>query len=182
MGIFDFFLKKEKKEVRDPLNLTLSSLRSGDFVDYDMKTWQVGQTGFYEWGENDITKEWQLVSGNETIYLEMESEDEESWSVSRKLPFQALGEHVKKALVNGGDPPETIVFEGMNFHLEVSGGGHYYEHGRPLSQKLLKWDYANEKGEKFLSIEQWGENEFDASEGLLAEEYQFSNITPGNKS
>lgn len=182
MGFFDFFSKKNKKAERDILNLTLPDIRPGDFVDYDMKTWKVGQRGFYEWGEDDVTREWQLVSGNDTVYLEMEMEDEASWSVSRKISFQSLGDNVKKAISENGDPPETILYQGVEFHLEISGGGHYYEDGRPLSQKLLKWDYADDKGERFLSIEQWGENEFDASEGTPVQEYQFNNIIPASGS
>jgi len=179
MGIFDIFFKKDKKNERDPLNLSLSTMQSGDYVDYDMRTWQVKQTAHYEWGANDITKEWQLVSGNETIYLEMESGDESSWSISKKINIAQLGDNVRKAIIDNGDPPESIGFDGTEYSMVVSGGGFYYEHGKPLSQKLLKWDYSDDSGEKFISIEQWGENEFDASEGISAHEYQFNNITPG---
>lgn len=182
MGIFDFFFKKNKKDNRDPLNLNISTMKSGDFVDYDMKTWQVKKTGYYEWSANDITREWQLVSGNDVVYLEMESGDEESWSISRKINFSVLGDLVRNEINKKGDPPEKIMYDGSTFYLEISGGGFYYEEGNPLSSKLLKWDYADEKSERFLSIEQWGENEFEASEGISAEEYQFSNITPGNPS
>lgn len=177
MGIFDIFFKKDKKDGRDPLNITLSTMQSGDYVDFDMKTWLVKQTGHYEWNANDITKEWQLVSANDTIYLEMESGDESSWGVSKKINLARLGDHVRKAITDKGDPPETIIVDGIEYYLEISGGGYYYEHGKPLSQKLLKWDYSDDQGDKFISIEQWGENEFDASEGITAHEYQFSNIT-----
>ncbi len=177
MGLFDF-LKKDKKTGRDPSDLKLSTMKSGDYVDYDLKTWQIKQTGFYEWGANDTTKEWQLKSGNEIIYLELESEDEEEWSVSRRISFSELGEKVKKSISDSGDPPDSILYENTEYYLEISGGGHYYENGKPLSKKLLKWDYTDKSGEKYLSIEQWGENDFDASTGIPAYEYQFCNITP----
>lgn len=179
MGIFDFLFKKETKIDRDPLNMNLSDLRYGDYVDYDMKTWQVKKAARYEWSANDITKEWQLVSGNETLYLELESGDESSWSMSKKLLFSSLGSQIRQVIVDNGDPPETIIFDGNKYYLEISGGGFYYEEGKPLSQKLLKWDYSDESGENYLSIEQWGENDFDASTGWPVHEYQFNNITPG---
>jgi len=182
MSIFDFFSKKDRKSERDPLNLSISTMQSGDYVDYDMKTWMVKQTAHYEWSANDITREWKLVSGNETIYLEMESGDENSWSVSKKINFGHLGDNVRKAIMDKGDPPEKINLDGTEYYLDISGGGYYYESGKPLSQKLLKWDYSDNQGEKFISIEQWGENEFDASQGIEAHEYQFSNITPGTPS
>ena len=68
MGFFDFFFKKKNNDERDPLNLTLAKIKTGDFVDYDMKTWQVKKSAHYEWSANDITKEWQLVSGND-VYI-----------------------------------------------------------------------------------------------------------------
>lgn len=76
-----------------------------------------------------------------------------------------------------GDPPEKIMYDGSTFYLEISGGGFYYEEGNPLSSKLLKWDYADEKSERFLSIEQWEKTSLKPLR-ISAEEYQFSNITP----
>ena len=36
----------------------------------------------------------------------------------------------------------------------------------------------NDPGKKYLGIEQWGENDFEASLGEPVEEYQFTNILP----
>jgi hypothetical protein len=43
---------------------------------------------------------------------------------------------------------------------------------------MLRWDYEDEEGERFLTIEQWGEEDFLAYQGLPAEEYQFTNLLP----
>ncbi|MBT3880259.1 MAG: DUF4178 domain-containing protein [Candidatus Scalindua sp.] len=46
--------------------------------------------------------------------------------------------------------------------------------------EFLYWDYYDLSEEKTLTIEQWGEDKFDASVGNYVEEYQFTNILPGS--
>ena len=77
MKIRDFF-KKNKKDELDPLSdLSLSGLKKGYLVDYDLKTWEVSAYNYYDWSEGDISHEWQLRSGDQVVYLEMESEPED---------------------------------------------------------------------------------------------------------
>ena len=76
MGWLDFFKKKKAAEP-DPLkDLNLSNLKVGYLLDYDMQTWQVEAYHYYDWGNGDITHEWQLKSHDDTIYLQRESDDE----------------------------------------------------------------------------------------------------------
>ena len=44
---------------------------------------------------------------------------------------------------------------------------------------FVSWDYEDEAEEQFLTIEQWGETKFDMQVGFKVEEYQFTNILPG---
>ncbi len=46
--------------------------------------------------------------------------------------------------------------------------------------ELLCWDYYDLSEEKTLTIEQWGEEKFEAAVGIYVEEYQFTNILPGS--
>jgi hypothetical protein len=179
MGWKDFFKKKEAQGP-DPLTeLTLSNLQVGFFLDYDLKTWEVTGSHYYDWGSGDLTYEWQLKSHDETIYLEREPDDEDYWSISRKIAFQRLGAEIKKHILENDDPPESVVFEGTTFYREEMGGGKFFENRNSPGKELLKWDYADESGQHFLSIEQWGEEEFEASIGEPVETYQFVNILPG---
>jgi hypothetical protein len=57
-------------------------------------------------------------------------------------------------------------------------GGHFYKDGTGPGQELLEWCFEDESGKKLLTIEQWGEDEFEAFIGEQVEEYQFSNILP----
>ncbi|MGR3294202.1 MAG: DUF4178 domain-containing protein [Candidatus Scalindua sp.] len=46
--------------------------------------------------------------------------------------------------------------------------------------EFLYWDYYDLSEEKTFTIEQWGEDKFDASVGNYVEEYQFTNILQGS--
>ncbi len=178
MGIRDFF-KKNKTTELDPLtDLSLAKLKVGYLVDYDLKTWEVVACNHYDWGGGDISHEWQLTSGDEVVYLEMESDDEEEWSLNRKIAFGRLDPEVKKHILETQDPPEEIVFEGTTYYMEEMTGGHFYKNGQGPGKELLRWSYEDDKGRSYLGIEQWGEQDIDASAGKPVDEYQFTNILP----
>ncbi len=182
MGWRDFFFKKNKSEEPDPLkDMTLSNLQPGYFVDYDMKTWEVEARHYYDWGEGDYTYEWQLKSHDDTIYLEKSSDDEEEWSVSRPISFARLGSGIRRHILENEDPPDEIAFEGKKYYLDEFGGGYFYRNGTGAGDEFLSWDYIDDAEESFISIEQWGEEEFEASLGNPVEEYQFTNILPGER-
>ncbi|MDM8549159.1 DUF4178 domain-containing protein [Desulfobacterales bacterium HSG2] len=178
MGLNIFFGKKTVKPP-DPLkDLILSNLRVGWLVDFDMKTWRTEAYHYYDWGSGDISFEWQLKSHDETIYLEKTSDDEDDWSISRKIPISRVGSGIIQHITEYENPPDQIVFEGTAFYLDETGGGYFYENGNGPGQELLKWDYADDSGNRYLSIEQWGEEDFEASTGIAVQEYQFTNILP----
>lgn len=178
MGLFDF-LKKEAPKGPDPTQgLTLAKMKPGYMVDYDLKTWEVAAYHYYDWGKGDITHEWQLRSSEETVYLERESDDEEEWSLNRKIDFGLLGPRIKQHILDHDDPPDEINFQGTTYYLSESGAGHFFKDGRGQGQPFIKWDYEDDSGEKYLTIEQWGEEAFEATAGQPVHEYQFTNILP----
>ncbi len=182
MGIFDFFKSKKVDEPHDTItNLSLENLRVGFFVDYDMDTWQVQAAHRYDWG-GETSLEWQLTSSQGTLYLGMETDDETEWSLFKSIDFAALDDTVRQALMAEGDPPETITYQKTVYTLQESSGGHFYENGihsdTAKPQELISWDFENADGTRYLSIEQWGETEFEACVGWPVQEFQFSNILP----
>ena len=161
----------------DPLDLSLTDLKKGYLVDYDLKTWQVTSHNRYDF-DGDQAHEWELFSGDERCYLGAEKDDEYVWSVSRKITFSALGPAVEDHLLQHDDPPQAIVYDGTRYSLEESGAGYFFPDGRVAGDELIYWDYADETGEKLLTIEQWGETEFEASVGKTVQAYEFQNILP----
>ncbi|CAN2042601.1 DUF4178 domain-containing protein [Candidatus Magnetomoraceae bacterium gMMP-15] len=181
MAIMDFFKKKTSNEL-DPLTgLNLANLKAGYLVDYDLKTWEVKAYNTYDWGEGDISYEWQLVSSDDTIYLERESDDVDFWSISRKISFSSLGPGIKEHIMEHDDPPEQIVFDGKKYYLEEMSGGHFHKNGTGEGEPVIIWNYEDDSGKYFLGIEQWGEEDFEASFGQAVEEYQFTDILPRKK-
>jgi len=178
MGWNDFFKKKKTDDV-DPINdLTLGNLRVGSYVDWDMKTWEVTAYNQYEWGGGDVTREWQLRSSDETVYLEQETDDDVFWSLNRKISFNRLGPDLRNHMAKNENPPDELEFKGGQYFLEHSSGGRFFKDGTGEGRELIKWEYEDDSGKNYLTIEQWGEETFEASIGHEVEEYQFSNILP----
>jgi len=177
MGLKDFFKKKQPSDLKIT-DLTLSDLKMGYMVDYDLKTWQVTAHNTYDWGDGDLTLEWQLKSHDDTIYLELESDDEEQWSISRKIPVGQLGGNVTDHIMTHDDPPDQINYQGVTYYLDESGGGHFLSGGKGPGKELLKWEFTHEDEMQFVTIEQWSERDFEASAGTPVEAYQFTDILP----
>jgi Domain of unknown function (DUF4178) len=178
MGILDFFKKDKGKDALSVTDLTLSDLEKGYLVDYDLKTWEVLAHNFYDWGDRDISHEWQLSGVDEVVFLEQESDDEDDWSLNRKISFARLGPDIKKQILETGDPPDEIVYDGVTYYMEETAGGHFYQDGQSPGKQMLRWSYEDDSGDRYLGIEQWGETDFEASIGQPVETYQFTNILP----
>jgi hypothetical protein len=118
------------------------------------------------------------VAGDSVLYLELEHDDVDDWSLNSLIDFSSLGQEVKPAIQQNGDPPETINLDGITYYMEEMAGGQFLKNTQGPGQNLLRWSYEDENGEKYLTIEQWGENEFQAYLGIPAQEYQFTNILP----
>lgn len=190
MGWKEFFGFRQKHREPDPggsaetpaalvTDLTLADLKVGYMLDYDMKTWEVTAYHYYDWGDGGtLSHEWQLKSADDSIYLEKAADDEVEWCVCRSIPFSRLGAHVRNHILENEDPPDEIEFEGTSYHLDEFGGGKFFRNGKGPGREFLVWDYEDDAGEKFLSIEQWDEDDFEAFVGIFVEEYQFSNLLP----
>ena len=81
------FGKKDEQADLDPLSdLTLSNLKVGYLVDYDLKTWQVKSQNSYTFDDTK-TQEWELDAGDDSFFLEREEDDGVEWNISRKIDF-----------------------------------------------------------------------------------------------
>lgn len=184
MGLFDF-LKNGKNgnghagDFDPTRDLTLSRLKKGFLVDYDLDTWTVTDAWVYDFGDDEKGYEWQLTSASGKIYLSRYEDDEVEWTVGKKIPIGALKPNVRQTIIKTDEPPDEIQYEGETYYLDESGTGHELEGGKQ-GDPFIFWTFEDSSGDKFVSIEQWGETEFEASAGKYVEEYQFSNILPGS--
>ncbi len=181
MGFSDVFKKKKKKEF-DPLNdAVLWKMKKGWMVDYDSSTWEVIAFNTYDWGGGEISREWQINCGDETLYLEVEGEDEFEWCLNTKIRVSDIGDDLVEYIIEAEDPPDEIEYDGVRYYLEESSAGHYFKDGKGDGEPLLQWCYEDDEGELYLTVEQYGEEEFEAATGIPVEEYMFTNVLPVNE-
>ena len=171
------FKKKDDDEL-DPLaDLTLTKLKPGYILDYDLKTWKVDAHHTYDY-EGDRVDGWVLTCADGTVYLEREEDDEPTWNLSRKVSLSELDADIRAHMADNDDPPEEIVHDGITYYGDSDSVGKFYENGEGPGQDFLVWDYLDDSEKRTLCIEQWGDSEYEASVGEVVEEYQFSNILP----
>lgn len=169
--------EKEESEAFDPLNITLSDLKPGFVLDYDLKTWQVAAHHYYDY-DGDRIDEWELSCGDETVYLDREEDDGITWTLIRKIRLSTIDDNIRSHMRNNDDPPDEITHAGTTYHGESSAVGHYYKNSEGSGQEFIAWDYLDDSEKRTLSLEQWGDDEYEASVGEVVEEYQFTNILP----
>ncbi len=172
------FKKKQDEPEFDPLkDLTLSGLKPGYVLDYDLKAWQVTAHHYYDY-EGDRVNEWELACADEVLYLDREEDDEITWTLSRKIPLSHIDGDLRAHLREHEDPPQEITCNGVEYTGESSDVGKFYKNSEPPGQEFIAWDYIDRSGEKTLTVEQWGDDDYEASLGEIVEEYQFSDILP----
>jgi len=177
------FKKKEEEASLDPLSdLSLSNLKKGYYLDFDLKTWEVTAHNRYNY-EGDWADEWELTSASDVRYLELEVDDEETWALYRKILVTDIEEDVRSAIREDEDPPNTVTFDGVEYEAESSDAGLFHARGGESKgtsgKEFVNWTYVDETERLLLVIEQWGENDFAASVGEFVQPYMFSSILPG---
>lgn len=172
------FKKKQEEPAVDPTRITLSDLKPGYVLDYDLKTWQVTAHHYYDY-DGDRVDEWELASGDDVAYLEGAEDDGMRWILSHKIQLSDMDNNIRNHMRNNDNPPDRVVCKGVTYRGESSVVGRYYKNGQGVGEEFLVWDYLDDTEKHTLSIEQWGDDEYEASVGDVVEEYQFSNILPG---
>jgi len=172
------FSKKDDEPELDPLqDLDLSNLKPGYVLDYDLKTWRVTAHNTYDY-EGDSTDEWELSCADDVVYLEREEDDGIAWTLTRKLPLTDIEGDVRGHLRENEDPPERVTCRGTEYVADSSDVGQFYKDGQGEGREFIVWSYEDSSGKQILTVEQWGDDEYDASIGEVVEEYQFSSILP----
>lgn len=179
MNFKGLFNKPPDEPTLDPLyDLVLPKLRVGYLVDYDLKTWQVTAHNTYDFDGQGVD-EWELSFDRELRYLERAQDDEEVWTLATKIPVGRLGDAVRDKLYAQEEPPGELEYQGRSYYLFEDAAGYFREGGVGERQPMLTWNYSDADHENFLTVEQWGEREIEASVSVRVHSYQFTNILPG---
>ena len=182
---FNFFKKdRSKKPHYDPTQIQISDIRKGFVLDYDMKTWIVEEEYEYDWGNNCFSYEYKLVSSEDTVFLSIERDDTLICIISKKINFALLDKSIEKKICEKGKPPKKILFQNTAYYRGNERPGFFRNietSAHENSEEFLSWEYTDESGKYIFTIEQWRENEFEASLGIIVDETVFSNILPSNQ-
>lgn len=183
MGLFDRFKKKEEPSY-DPTNISVRDLDMGFVLDYDMKTWVVKGVYDYDWGDNFFTREYKIDSGEEQLFLSVEDDDELEITISKKVKVRVIDEDIPEYIVSHERPPKKLHYQGATYYQDKESPGFFHDTSNKDEDawdEFISWDYYDEDEKLYICIEQWEEREFEGSVGRVVEEYEISNILPGNK-
>ncbi len=179
MGFLDRFRKTKAEPEFDPLaDLVLAKLKVGYLLDYDLRTWAVTDHSRYSFNGGRTAEEWELTAGSDKRYLEC-SEQGATFSLSKTIPLGALGSNVRQHILDRGEAPEQVTYKGTTYYLDDSAGGELIPADGGTPKELIQWEFLDEDEELFVSIVQWSETELNAVAGHFVEEYQFTDILPG---
>lgn len=177
MGLRKWFGGRQSQEEQAYEEYSLSTMKVGFLVDYDLKTWQVTGYATYDYGGYG-TEEWELRAGEEINFLECVVEDGQAqWTLTRAIGIDEIEGDIAAAIIADGDPPEVVHFAGDEYVGSTSEAGLYRKDGTGAEREFVNWSFAEKEG-KVLFISQWGERDFAAYAGLEVEEYQFTDILP----
>jgi len=177
MGIFDRFKKKE--EEYDVTNLSVKDLNKNFIFDYNLSSWKVIDVFEYDWGDEFFTKEFKITDGDKTLFLHVEDDDELELTLSSKIKIRKIGEDIVDYIKQNKEPQKKLIYENEEYILDEESPGYIRNMNTPDSWvELISWDYYNNEGNKTICIEQFDDNKFDASVGIIINDYEISNITP----
>lgn len=178
MGIFDLFKKKDSEY--NATNIKITDLDKNFVFDYDLSTWLVTAMYEYDWGDNLFTREYKIENESETAFLSVEEDDDLQISISKKVKIRLIDENLPEYIINNECPPKRLAYDGKEFLLDSENPGYFNDTDNKKESwvEFISWDYISEDDQYIISIEQWGDNKFEASYGKIIKEYEISNIYP----
>lgn len=184
MGLFDFFKgNKDKEEAAfDPLDIRVEDLKKGDLFDYNLETWTVEEEFEYDWGEECFTKELLIQQGALKRYLSIDIEDGLELSIQEKVTLRSLDENFVDHLMDIQEPLKKIEYKGIKYFKDAKNYGYYRNvNTKSEGEECISWDFYDANETHILTIEQWGESEFEVSVGKILKRSDISDILPSSK-
>lgn len=161
MGLFSKIFSSKKNEPA-PKKRTVLSIKIGDILTYDLIDYEVVgkityRDGSYEWYG------YQLLEGNDTIWLSAEMDDELELGIYKKVQLPVSKPY-----------PKEVTYDNKTYYLEETGTAKVIGEGRSSNLQGTETnyaDYADRDAANYISLESWG-NEIEVSLGYSIEEYE----------
>lgn len=183
MGLFDFFKgNKEEEAAFDPLNIRVEDLKKGDLFDYNLETWSVIEEFEYDWGDECFTKELLIEQGKQRKYLTIDIEDGLELTMLEKVTLRSLEENFVDYLMKKQEPLKKIKYKGIKYYKGAKNYGYYRNvNTKSEGEECISWDFYDSSEKHVLTIDQWGESEFEISVGKVIQPSDISDILPSSK-
>ncbi len=178
MGLFDIFKKKEEAPHYDPVDIKITDLEKGYLLDYNLETWMVKKMGEYDWGNNHFSREFLIEAGAKNYYLNIEEEDQLEIGLFEKIKYRKLGSVVTNYYKEHKTFPDQITYQDIVYYLDKESPGYYRDVETENWEEVIAFDYTNDDEDKYLCIEQWDDNDFEASIGIALKSFEIGNILP----
>ncbi len=134
-------------------------------------------------GDGDYPLHWAAYAGHKEVVELLLSKgaainaENSRGATALAYAFRRGRKAVVKRLVAKG---AKIEFKGKDFLLDSEAPGFYRraDSGSQAWTEFMSWTYYDEEEKLILTIEQWGDDEFEATYGDVIEEYKISSILP----
>lgn len=179
----NLFSKFKKEEPKDYMSMTVHDLEPGCILEYDMRTFEVKEAYEYDWGDNFFSKEYKISDGVETLFFAVEEDDELELEMSKKVKIRKIQEDLPDYLNDHKKPPNSITYNGIKYLYDEESPGYFRNckddrEADDSWSEFISWTCYDDDDKHILTLEQWGDNEFEASVGTIIKEFQISNILP----
>lgn len=155
----------------------ITDLEVGFVFDYNLESWTVSASYEYDWGEEDFSREYKITNGKSTMFLHVDDGDKLEIILNTKCKLRDLGQYYDQ-IITAKQEVNQLEFKGESYWMEERSPGYYNEIPSDEWTELISTTYYNELGDKVLTLEQWGEDEFELSSGILLKPFEISNILP----
>lgn len=176
-GVFKRKFQSKKEPIKTDYEVT--DLEVGFVLDYDMQSWKVAERYEYDWGDEEFSREYKLVNGKTQLFLAVEDGDELELTLNTKRKLRELGNHYED-IVSQDKDVNQLEFDGEIYWMEERSPGYFNEYPNDEWVELISTTYYNKEGDKVLTLEQWGEGEYELSSGKVIKAFEISNILPAS--
>lgn len=164
---------------RQIFDYELAELENRFVLDYDLQSWMVIDTLYYDWGNDHITKECKIDSGAEHAYVYIDTEFEEKYYIRKEVDINSVDKDLDDYIAKHERAPGTINYDGETYYLNNEKPGYF---SNKLSkrnwQELIAYNYNSSDSSDAICILQFDNFEFKAMVAKKIEKHQISNIMP----
>jgi hypothetical protein len=177
--------KNDESELNyDPLNLKITDIHPGWFIDYIGKAWEVIQEIEFDWSNNVFSFEFKITDGTINKYIYMDDMNGLRIIVTERVNMGAIDETLADSIVENQTAPNKITYNGIEFLLQNEKPCFVRDvetTNIESSLEMVCFDYMDKNEQNYLRIEQHSETSFDATVGIIETEALFSNIIPSKE-